>query len=100
MFKDLKCANCGNTDSNSLWDEEETIYCSKCCHRTRKDTGEDDLVECPVCHHMRDRTASNCMCCNSTWGADEYDPECEDSVNEFEMEIDSSNIRYGKLKRK
>ena len=49
---------------------------------------------------MRDRTASNCMWCNSTWGADEYDPECEDLANEFEMEIDSSNIRYGKLKRK
>ena len=65
-----KCANCGNTDKNTLWDEEDTIYCSKCCHRTSKATGEDDVVECPYCHRMRDRKAMYCRHCNdSTWEA-------------------------------
>ena len=63
-----KCANCGNTDNSTLWDEDDTIYCSKCCHRTAKSTGEDDLVECPFCHRMRDRKAYYCRYCNdSTW---------------------------------
>ena len=65
-----KCANCGNTDENTLWDEDDTIYCSKCCHRTSKATGEDDVVECPYCHRMRDRKAMYCRHCNdSTWEA-------------------------------
>ena len=63
-----RCSNCGNSDSNTLWDEDDTIYCSKCCHRTLKSTGEDDLVECPFCHRMRDRKALYCRHCNdSTW---------------------------------
>ena len=45
----MKCANCGNTDTSTLWDEGDTIYCSKCWHRTSVNTGEDDLVECPHC---------------------------------------------------
>lgn len=64
----MKCANCGNTNESTLWDEGDTIYCSKCCHRTSKDSGEDDLVECPCCHRMRDRKAMYCRWCNdSTW---------------------------------
>ena len=64
----MKCSNCGNTDESTLWDEGDTIYCSKCCHRTRVDNGEDDLVECPYCHRMRDRKAMYCRWCNdSTW---------------------------------
>ena len=51
----MKCANCGNTNSSTLWDEGDTIYCSECHHRTSVDTGEDDVVECPYCHRMRDR---------------------------------------------
>lgn len=66
----IRCANCGNTDINSLWDEGDTIYCSKCTHRTLKATGVDDLVECPYCHRMRDRKAMYCRWCNdSTWQA-------------------------------
>ncbi len=66
----MKCANCGNTDENTLWDEDDTVYCSRCCHRTSKETGEDDLVECPYCHRMRDRKAMYCRWCNdSTWQA-------------------------------
>ena len=53
----MKCANCGNDDERMLWDEGDTIYCSKCCHRTSFETGKDDLVECPYCHYMRDRKA-------------------------------------------
>ncbi|MDY3846221.1 MAG: hypothetical protein SOZ62_04880 [Eubacteriales bacterium] len=64
----MKCANCGNTNESSLWDEDDTIYCSLCHHRTSKDSGEDDLVECPYCHRMRDRKAYYCRYCNdSTW---------------------------------
>ena len=32
------CANCGNTDKATLWDENDTFYCSKCTHRTVKVT--------------------------------------------------------------
>lgn len=77
----LKCANCGNTNSATLWDEGVTIYCSECCHRTRKDDGEDDSVECPYCHRMRDRNAMYCRWCNdSTW---------EESTEEEFDEIDN-----------
>ena len=66
--RDLKCANCGNADKNTLWDEGDTIYCSRCTHRTSRNTGEDDVVECPYCHRMRDRKALYCRWCNdSTW---------------------------------
>lgn len=60
----MKCANCGNEDEKTLWDEGDTIYCSLCAHRTRISDGEDDLVECPHCHEMRDRKAYYCRNCN------------------------------------
>lgn len=64
----VRCANCGNADRNTLWDEGDTIYCSKCAHRTCVSSGEDDMVECPYCHRMRDRKALYCRWCNdSTW---------------------------------
>ena len=67
---EMKCANCGNTDTSSLWDEGDTIYCSICHHRTSVASGEDDVVECPYCHRMRDRKAMYCRHCNdSTWQA-------------------------------
>lgn len=69
-----KCANCGNTDENTLWDEDDTIFCSRCCHRTSKETRQDDLVVCPYCHRMRDRKAMYCRWCNdSTWKASTQD---------------------------
>jgi hypothetical protein len=64
----MNCAYCGNTNANTLWDEGDTIYCSLCHHRTSLETGEDDLVECPYCHRMRDCKALYCRYCNdSTW---------------------------------
>lgn len=64
----ISCANCGNTNQSSLWDENDTVYCSVCHHRTSKLTGEDDVVECPYCHRMRDRKAMYCRHCNdSAW---------------------------------
>lgn len=64
----MKCANCGNTNESTLWDEDDTIYCSVCHHRTNKENGKDDIVECPYCHRMRDRKAYYCRYCNdSTW---------------------------------
>ena len=69
-----KCANCGNIDENTLWDEGDTVYCSKCCHRTSTKTKKDDSVECPYCHRMRDRKAMYCRWCNdSTWEASTRD---------------------------
>lgn len=50
----MRCAICGNEDENTLWDEGDTIYCSRCAHRTRTSDEEEDLVECPHCHEMRD----------------------------------------------
>jgi uncharacterized C2H2 Zn-finger protein len=66
----MRCVNCGNDDERTLWDEGDTIYCSKCCHRTSLETGKDDLVECPYCHYMRDRKAFYCRHCNVAWGAE------------------------------
>ena len=65
----MKCANCGNTDQEFLFDEDDTFYCSICDHRTRKDNGMDDSVECPYCHQMRDRKAYYCRHCNMSWGS-------------------------------
>lgn len=62
----MRCANCGNTDENTLWDDGDTIYCSRCTHRTSVYTGEDDVIECPYCHRMRDRKAMYCRWCNNT----------------------------------
>lgn len=76
-----KCANCGNSNESTLWDEGDTIYCSLCYHRTNKENGEDDLVECPYCHRMRDRKAYYCRYCNdATWVS---------STNEEFEEIDN-----------
>ena len=60
------CANCNNSDDEYLWDEGDTIYCSLCYHRTLKETGKDDLVECRSCKKMKDRKAYYCRRCNST----------------------------------
>ncbi len=61
----MKCANCGNEDPNTLFDEDDTFYCSKCHHRTLVETGEDDLIVFPHCGQMRDRKAYYCRWCNS-----------------------------------
>lgn len=94
----MKCSNCDNVDSTTLWDEGDTIYCSKCCHRTRKEDGSDDLVSCPVCHHMRDRKALYCMWCNASWGSDEYDPDSEKLADDFAKSKWSDTPRYRKLR--
>lgn len=60
----MRCADYGNEDENTLWDEGGTIYCSRCTHRTRTSDGEEDLVECPHCHEMRDSKAYYCRHCN------------------------------------
>lgn len=95
----MKCANCGNDNPKNLFDDGDTVYCNICCHRTRKDTGLDDVVICPVCHHMRDRKAMYCLWCNSAWGDDDvFDQEAYDCANEFEDSVTSANIRYFRLK--
>lgn len=83
----MKCAYCGNEDKKTLFDEGDTFYCSICTHRTRYDDGEDDVVECPYCHRMRDRKAMYCRFCNdSAW---------EPSTSEEFQEIDELLTDYG-----
>jgi DNA-directed RNA polymerase subunit RPC12/RpoP len=63
----MKCANCGNDDQKTLWNEGDTFYCSKCYYRTLIETNKLDLIECPYCHNLRDRKAYYCRNCNETW---------------------------------
>lgn len=83
----MKCANCGNTHSHTLWDEGDTIYCSECHHRTSVETGTVDDVECPYCHRMRDRKAMYCRYCN--------DAEWRSSTEEEYAATDKILKRYG-----
>lgn len=57
----MKCANCGNKDERILFDEGDTFYCSVCLHRTQMATGQDDLITCPFCGHLRDQKAHACI---------------------------------------
>jgi hypothetical protein len=101
----MRCANCGNEDPNTLFDEGDTFYCSKCCHRTQTATGQDDLITCPFCGRLRDRKAMYCMWCNNTLDSipgpsrEEYE-EFDPLLQEFEDNLDPSNIRYWKLRNK
>ncbi len=64
----MKCMYCGNEEQQTLWDEDDVIFCSLCHHRTRKDNGRVDLVKCPYCKRMRERKSMYCRYCNdSTW---------------------------------
>lgn len=98
----MRCANCGNSDSRFLFDEGDTFYCSKCCHRTQTATGQDDLITCPHCGRLRDRKAYNCMWCNIPLNAspapsrEEYE-QLDRLLNDFEAKKDPSDPRYGKL---
>ena len=98
----MRCANCGNRDPRTLFDEGDTFYCSKCCHRTQTATGQDDLITCPHCGRLRDRKAYYCMWCNtplntfSSTSRKEY-RELDKNLNRFEANKDSSDLRYGKL---
>ncbi|MBR3342466.1 MAG: hypothetical protein IKG30_12800 [Clostridiales bacterium] len=101
----MKCANCGNTDHRTLIDEGDTYYCSICCHRTLVATGKDDLITCPFCRRLRDRKAAYCMWCNIPINAqsDFSEKELKDldaQIKRFEDKLDSSNIRFWKLKDK
>ena len=96
----VTCANCGNNNPKSLFDEGDTVYCSECAHRTRVSDGKDDLVVCPVCLHLRDRKAFACMWCNSTWGYDKFDQRSFELANEFEQSDASMGKRYIKLRGK
>jgi DNA-directed RNA polymerase subunit RPC12/RpoP len=101
----MKCANCGNENQNTLFDEGDTFYCSLCRHRTQTATGQDDLITCPYCGRLRDRKAYQCMWCNNT--IDQNNPptiqeyvELDRLLTEFEDNMDESNIRYWKLRDK
>ena len=88
----MKCTNCGNDNPATLWDEGDTIYCSVCTHRTRKTDFEDDSVQCPYCHRLRDKKAMYCRYCNSSDWTPSSPAEC--------AEIDKilKDMGYQKLK--
>lgn len=98
----MKCANCGNTDERTLWDEGDTIYCSRCCHRTQTATGQDDLITCPFCGRLRDRKAYSCMWCGNSLDSSpgpsrEGFEELDSILNEFESSVDETNPRFFRL---
>lgn len=101
----MKCANCGNTDKKTLFDEGDTFYCSKCSHRTQTAAGQDDLITCPFCGRLRDRKAYYCMWCNNS--LNRTDPpskkeykELNKELSDFEKRLDPANIRFWKLRGK
>jgi DNA-directed RNA polymerase subunit RPC12/RpoP len=101
----MKCANCGNENPKTLFDEGDTFYCSVCCHRTQTATGQDDLITCPYCGRLRDRKAFLCMWCNNpieqaTPPTKEEYEELDEILTEFEENMDESNIRYWRLRGK
>ena len=61
------CAMSGKQSlAKKEWLKIDTIYCSVCTHRTRKTDFEDDSVQCPYCHRLRDKKAMYCRYCNSS----------------------------------
>lgn len=101
----MKCANCGNEDPKTLFDEGDTFYCSVCCHRTQTATGQDDLITCPFCGRLRDRKAMYCMWCNTPLDATpspdrETYEELDKTLNEFEESLTPANKRYWRLRGK
>ena len=101
----MKCANCSNDNPKELHDEGDTFYCSLCCHRTQTATGQDDLITCPYCGRLRDQKAYQCMWCNNTIGknnppSNEEYKALDEILKEFEEDMDSSNIRFWKLRDK
>lgn len=99
----MKCANCGNTNTKSLFMEDDTFYCSKCTHRTLIATGKDDLIICPVCKRLRDRKGMYCWWCNDSLDSGqklskkEYE-DLDTSLKIFEERVDKKNLRYYKIK--
>lgn len=98
----MRCANCGNNDPKSLFDEGDTFYCNKCNHRTQSATGQDDLVTCPYCGRFRDRKAYQCWWCGHS-ASESHKPTKEEYealdkiLTEHEKSIDPSSLRYGKI---
>lgn len=96
----MKCANCGSTD---LYDEGDLLYCRRCRHRTQKATGKDDLIRCPYCGRLKDRTAYACWWCNSSEGSyplpsRELYERYERENAEFEKTLTPADIIYWNIR--
>lgn len=101
----MKCANCGNEDPRTLWDEGDTFYCSVCCHRTQTATGADDLITCPFCGRLRDRKAFECCWCGYSINSEpapsrETYEELNELLEEFENRLTPKSLRYWKIRKK
>ena len=100
----MQCANCGNTDAQYLFDEDDTFSCAKCRHRTLKQTNADDLVWCPYCGMLRDRKTSVCLWCNGSLEdeppatIEEYKETC-DLSDWFIKEMSDQNKRYWRIRK-
>ena len=91
----MECANCGNTNPKTLWNEGDTIYCSECCHRTRVSDGKDDLVRCPYCGELRDRKAMVCMWCGSSWNDyGQLSTSDFSEIKKFKESLTPDDVRY------
>lgn len=101
----MRCANCGNEDLRWLHDEGDVFFCSKCKHRTQKETGMDDVSICPYCGRLKDRKHMVCPWCNRTMGSrpgmtvKEY-AATERLSQEFEEELTPENTRFWNLRNK
>ena len=61
----MNCAHCGAAIRPEHI-EDGLGFCVVCNHRTRVSDGEDDLVICPSCGQLRDRTAFQCRWCGAS----------------------------------
>jgi hypothetical protein len=64
MAFDVVCSTCAQDDV--LWDEADTVYCSRCAHRTWKADGSVALRTCQDCGEQMDARAGFCDSCASS----------------------------------
>lgn len=65
MSNKMKCAVCGNSSENDLFDEDEYIYCSICKMRTIKSSGKALVTKCRFCGRYTCGNTSDCMFCGN-----------------------------------
>ena len=99
----IRCANCGNDNPRIMHDEGDLVFCNICKHHTVKATGEDDLIRCPFCKRMRDRTSSVCMWCKLSGDVEpkpteEEIREYEKDAEEFIKGLTPSNVKFWKIR--
>jgi hypothetical protein len=54
---------CHNCESQDVWDEEDTVYCTPCSTRTWKSDGTEALRICQECGAEMDARRHSCPEC-------------------------------------